>query len=127
MGFPKMDATLKADWLTALRSGEYKKGVEALRTNESGDPEDPYYHYCCLGVLKEIYPAIETDGNDFLGVASSGITKKAQYILASLNDTTEIGEVRYTCGPQNTAVIEGAMVTNVADFTDTANWIEANL
>src|ERR1700722_19140718 len=41
---PKMDPALKAKWVAALRSGEYKQGDGKLhnRTDDS---------YCCLGVL----------------------------------------------------------------------------
>lgn len=47
-----MNKDVKALWLTALRSGEYKQGQGALRrefvdTNES--------LYCCLGVLCDLY------------------------------------------------------------------------
>lgn len=42
-----MDATIKAQWLEALRSGKYKQGKGALH-NKSDDS------YCCLGVLCEV-------------------------------------------------------------------------
>ncbi len=41
-----MDANLKAQWLTALRSGQYEQGRYALRT--------PSNKFCCLGVLCDI-------------------------------------------------------------------------
>lgn len=37
-----MDAKLKAEWIAALRSGQYKQAREALRDGDG---------YCCLGVL----------------------------------------------------------------------------
>lgn len=40
-----MDATVKAQWLAALRSGEYRQGVGAL--NKDGK-------FCCLGVLCDL-------------------------------------------------------------------------
>lgn len=40
-----MDAKLKADWVKALRSGEYKQARFRLKT-EGG--------FCCLGVLCEV-------------------------------------------------------------------------
>lgn len=43
MQFDKMDPTVKAKWLEALESGNYKKGKSALRTKLDS--------YCCLGVL----------------------------------------------------------------------------
>lgn len=41
-----MDADLKAQWLAALRSGQYEQGRYVLRT--------PSNKYCCLGVLCDI-------------------------------------------------------------------------
>jgi hypothetical protein len=41
-----MKKEIKALWLTALRSGIYKKGEGALNDQQ---------HYCCLGVLCDIY------------------------------------------------------------------------
>ena len=40
--WPKLPPKFKAKWLAALRSGEYKQGVETLYTNDD--------KYCCLGV-----------------------------------------------------------------------------
>lgn len=48
-----MDAKLKAQWLDALRSGEYKQGKEMLRTQDNS--------YCCLGVLCDV---VDPDGWD---------------------------------------------------------------
>lgn len=45
-----MDPTLKAEWLTALRSGEYKQ-VEGYLKREREDGE---VGYCCLGVLCDV-------------------------------------------------------------------------
>ena len=42
----RMDPEIKAKWLEALRSGEFKQGQNVLRTAEDG--------YCCLGVLCEL-------------------------------------------------------------------------
>ena len=39
-----MDPELKAKWVAALRSGEYKQGRDVLHNNKSNT-------YCCLGVL----------------------------------------------------------------------------
>ena len=38
-----MTPELKAQWIAALRSGEYTQGRGALKTGDGG--------YCCLGVL----------------------------------------------------------------------------
>lgn len=42
-----MNKEIKEEWLAALKSGEYKKGIGMLR---SGDDR-----YCCLGVLCDLH------------------------------------------------------------------------
>lgn len=42
----RMDPNVKAEWLTALRSGDYKQTKGALRDNTG---------YCCLGVLTDLW------------------------------------------------------------------------
>lgn len=46
-----MDATVKAIWIDALRSGEYTQGAGGLTTI---DPEDDKERDCCLGVLCKV-------------------------------------------------------------------------
>ena len=45
-----MDKGIKADWLTALRSGEYGQGKGFLKNDRSAGRTQ----YCCLGVLCEL-------------------------------------------------------------------------
>lgn len=40
-----MDAELKAKWIAALRSGEYKQGRDRLRCGNT---------FCCLGVFADV-------------------------------------------------------------------------
>lgn len=42
-----MDKEIKAKWLTALRSGEYKQTKRVLNDGKEG--------FCCLGVLCEVH------------------------------------------------------------------------
>jgi hypothetical protein len=42
----KMNQEVKAKWLTALRSGEYKQTQYSLKDNQG---------FCCLGVLCDVY------------------------------------------------------------------------
>lgn len=44
-----MDQEFKAEWIAALRSGEYRQGVGALVRKKGGVEE-----FCCLGVACEI-------------------------------------------------------------------------
>lgn len=69
---PKMNAEIKAEWVKALRSGDFfqiKKSLKA--TNRAifgnyavdGDPDADKVGYCCLGVLAELgVKAGELDG-----------------------------------------------------------------
>jgi hypothetical protein len=45
-----MDATVKKQWVDALRSGKYRQGFGALRKGLGLDNDQ----YCCLGVLCEV-------------------------------------------------------------------------
>ena len=51
----KIDPALKAKWIKALRSGDYKQGTDCLRSNTN--------QYCCLGVACDLIdPALWADG-----------------------------------------------------------------
>ena len=43
---PSLRPEVKAKWVAALRSGDYKQGRNALRTHDD--------HFCCLGVLCDL-------------------------------------------------------------------------
>lgn len=51
MAIVKMNPEIKAKWLDALRSGEYRQGQNVLKKSFS-DNDKP--QHCCLGVLCEI-------------------------------------------------------------------------
>lgn len=91
------------DWLTALRSGKYKKGVKALRSRDNS--------YCCLGVLCEIQGLvahISDDGYLYgsdlsvslvpkelqtkLGLSPLGFCSKGRRTLTSINDMAKTFE-----------------------------------
>ena len=74
-----MDAGLKAKWIAALRSGEFKQGVGAYQTGNE---------YCCLGVLCVVggMPISALDRDDYNFVDSAvGHDRAVQ--LASMNDS----------------------------------------
>lgn len=49
-----LDADLKQQWVDALRSGEYKQGMEGnLRSKDD--------EFCCLGILCDLIPGVEWD------------------------------------------------------------------
>jgi hypothetical protein len=76
-----MDAELKAKWVAALRSGEYRQGKHMLR---DGD------RYCCLGVLCSINGmGFHGDAGSYLGPRQSsrvGLDRETQTELANMND-----------------------------------------
>jgi hypothetical protein len=49
-----MKPEVKAKWLEALRSGDYKQGKDGLRKNDDT--------FCCLGVLCDVYRKETGDG-----------------------------------------------------------------
>jgi len=55
----KMDPEVKANWLKALRSGEYEQGRSLLYNAVDGK-------YCCLGVLAKINNMMMTTPGDGL-------------------------------------------------------------
>jgi hypothetical protein len=86
-----MDAELKAKWVKALRSGEYKQGTSHLKTEG---------RYCCLGVLAECAgvawdmkgnpmmngESIRSYGSEHLTDGFAGLSDVIQARLANLND-----------------------------------------
>lgn len=55
-----MDKKLKAKWIKALRSGQYKQGTGYLCRADLDTPKA----FCCLGVLFDIQGAEWVDDND---------------------------------------------------------------
>lgn len=79
----KMDPAVKAQWLTALRSGEYQQGRGYLRRNDT---------FCCIGVLADL--AIKAgigEWMDYPGDDAPGVRM-------------------YTADPSNGLVAEGAVL-----------------
>lgn len=51
-----MNQQIKAEWVAALRSGEYKQGINLLRQDDK---------FCCLGVLCDLHrKAHQKEGED---------------------------------------------------------------
>jgi len=85
----KLTKTLKKKWIKALRSGEYRQGVDKLCFKGE---------YCCLGVLADITGTLSTknrfNGDDGILVCESGSQESAveglsffqQRVLANKND-----------------------------------------
>ena len=77
-----MTPELKAQWIAALRSGEYTQGYNHLRT-ENG-------YYCCLGVLCMVLkrPELLTASYEHLRKAS-GLVQSETDGCVELNDVAQ--------------------------------------
>lgn len=93
----KLDPDIKAKWLTALRSGDYKQGQNYLHYTETYDGQKADY-YCCLGVLcdiavKEGVVEVEEQSDDgvvrwaydWSGTMPTSVVAKWAYATDSLN------------------------------------------
>jgi hypothetical protein len=79
-----MDAKLKAEWIAALRSGEYRQGLNYLHDSERNT-------FCCLGVLCRVAGVSIDDIRDVISTDTpcldSGIDKEMRsYLGDTLND-----------------------------------------
>lgn len=107
-----MNKELKNKWLEALRSGEYKQGVNFLRN--IGD------NYCCLGVLYEV------EGISPLDIENSG--KSICYRYDGINTSFPSNEVIKRWGMSiGTCNNLAKMNDNGKRFNEIADWIEENL
>ena len=76
-----MDDKVKAEWIKALRSGEYKQCKELLYRQETGG-------YCCLGVLARTMGKTSDELVDGLSnwMSLGGIDSELAEELADMND-----------------------------------------
>jgi hypothetical protein len=74
-----MDAELKAKWVKALRSGEFKQGKGCLKEGE---------RYCCLGVLARVAGLQITEGEGIKG--AKGYTPLAELVTGAPTEDCEI-------------------------------------
>lgn len=99
-----MDAKLKADWVAALRSGEYRQTKHQLQ--DSGG-------FCCLGVLCK--------------VAGIEITPDGKRTIVDGQEREDYGAIySLVGGAQKGAKLPTKNDCGV-DFPNIADWIEQNL
>lgn len=82
-----MDPIKKAEWISALRSGNYEQGQRYLK--REGD--EGRSKYCCLGVLRElVQPGCDLYENEQSSVLNEnhacGLSEDQQRSLARMND-----------------------------------------
>lgn len=105
-----MDSKVKARWVAALRSGDYKQGRLRLRTTSklAGDK------FCCLGVLCDIeQPELWGKGKEW---HNDGSTAQLPYPLRL--------KLGIECGDQGRLV---ELNDSGSNFEAIADWIEENL
>lgn len=96
----RMDPELKARWVAALRSGQYKQGHNFMFWDGG---------FCCLGVLAMESGASESDIHDRTGVLDTG-------------SVTALDRLGWDCRQQL-----AVMNDHGKSFAEIADWIEANL
>jgi hypothetical protein len=119
-----MKPEIKAQWVTALKSGKYTQAKGALRTPEG---------HCCLGVLCEILPEFRIeDSEDGHGDEVHIKEGHTNNVVWSDGSMTLIDRVVEEAG---ITVMPGYMVSTLAVMNDSGNysfeqiadWIEENL
>lgn len=108
-----MNPEIKAQWIEALRSGEYKQAQKQLRTGDD--------RFCCLGVLCNLIPDLVWTSEDRNGWS------------AHYDEARSFGLLPYTL--RDELGISGERVDELTelndqqgrDFNQIADWIELYL
>lgn len=112
----RMDTTIKAKWLEALRSGRYAQAREVLR-----DENDCF---CCLGVLADLIDSTQWSQS----LADSEEAGKHCYPYGVSMETMISGEIRNSVGlSEKTAIDLAGKNDDGESFSQIADYIEANL
>lgn len=125
----KMDPEVKAEWVQALRSGEYKQARGYLRrTLDRGAKEinTQPQGFCCLGVLTDLY--CKQTGKGSWGPPNAFGSHFTSASSSSRTDLTQ--EVSYWSGLDNGEVESELARKNDSgsyDFNQIADWIEEKL
>jgi hypothetical protein len=117
----RMNPEVKAKWVAALRSGEYKQGTQQLR--------DECNRFCCLGVLCNLHAqahpeiaASQTTPTEYLG--NSAMPHFSVREWAGLNSLkVAIGGVQAYLAEHN----DGTSACKRRTFAEIADAIEAQL
>lgn len=118
----KIDPEIKAKWLAALRSGQYKQGKEYLCRVINNEPS-----FCCLGVLADV-SGLEYHNSDCLHLQSS---YHRNYVIPENEDATcedylAIGDTSFVV-PYRIQQILAEMNDDENTFEEIADVIEKHL
>jgi len=117
-----MNPTIKAQWLEALRSGEYKQGRECLRQ----DDKDAIL-YCCLGVLCDLHRKA-TGTHQWEALSDEDLIYSYAHNEKYLPATVEYwAKLPFKVGSISAEGILAEANDDGVDFPTIADWIEANL
>lgn len=106
-----MDHAKKAQWLAALRSGEYQQTRGTLKVTRT----DGTSGYCCQGVLAELDGVLSSDGQGWLVDLKDGsMFDGSRSYYFPVPDMELVGEL-------------STMNDDRVPFPAIADWIEANL
>ena len=105
----KLTAQEKADWLNALRSGDYTQTTGTLRHKRVNSSDHRPTGFCCLGVLVDVLGAEWTNVPDEAGDYLYEIEDFWPYDLEESMDLWTMND------------------TEGASFNEIADWIEANV
>ncbi len=111
-----MNKEIKAKWVAALRSGNYKQGHGSLYEKRDNS-------FCCLGVCSAIVSGKNPrKGSNYLSHNRFGLTNKIQIALSELNDEG------LTNATKDNFVLAGfKSAPRGRNFNSIASWIEKNL
>lgn len=124
-----MNEDVKAEWLAALRSGEYKQTIGALEYTEHNNDDEDLVGYCCLGVLCDLAAKKGITGRKIHRVSVRSVTD-ADYFEDVLYGSDQAGWISQilpadvqiwadiTGGNPDIALDDGFGTTSLAELND---------
>lgn len=124
--YPKMDPVKNAEWVQALRSGNFVQGEGQLKRKVNAT-----ITYCCLGVLCEVMgipsqPSLVDHSHYLVGSGedvSTDFLPNAAAKQCGISATTEPGSLQIFLSDLN----DGDIGRAKHSFDEIADWIEHNL
>ena len=117
-----MIPALKKQWLTALRSGDYKQTRGTLKSGEG---------YCCLGVLVNLLPEdinIKREAGGITIRESKGKSANSTYVTGTLPIwLRKKVAMEKQLHQLLTVMNDGSESSAPQDFFQIADWIETNI
>lgn len=115
-----MDPEWKAEWLVALRSGEYRQAIGQLRLNDS---------FCCLGVLCDLSAGNgvgrwwRNGSGGLVFYADDNHHPEIAHLPESFAERVGLRDTAFFSAQSHLITMNDGGLT----FVEIANWIEENL